>query len=153
MPDRTAPYPSYNYTVDLKSGRNPEKPLGGFSEVSGPKTELHVSEYRDGNDPSPFVRKHPGVHTTGPCTLKRGVVNTSDIGEWVTAARTTGIEAQRDVTITLRDEANKPVWVCKLYNVIPKGYTGPALNGKGTGDLAIEELVLEAETFEITQAS
>jgi len=34
MADRTAPYPSYNYIVDI-GGRDPQKPLGGFSDVSG----------------------------------------------------------------------------------------------------------------------
>jgi hypothetical protein len=69
----------------------------------------------------------------------------------VVDARTNGIAAQRDVTITLRDEAFNPVQIYKLYSVVPKGITGPPLNGKGTGDLAIEELVLAVEGFEITQ--
>jgi hypothetical protein len=43
------------------------------------------------------------------------------------------------------------VQVYKLFNVVPKAYTGPTLNGKGSGDLAIEELVLAAEGFEISQ--
>jgi phage tail-like protein len=150
MPTRTAPYPSYNYLVDLK-GRDPEKPLGGFSELAGLKTELHISEYRDGNDANPHVHKYPGVHTVGDVTLKRGLVDTSDLWGWITSARTSGVDAQRDVTITLRDEANQPVQVYKLFNVVPKAYTGPTLNGKGSGDLAIEELVLAAEGFEISQ--
>ena len=49
MADRTAPYPAYNYLVDLKGDRDPEQPLGGFSDVSGLSTEIHISEYRDGN--------------------------------------------------------------------------------------------------------
>jgi len=47
MPDRIAPYPSYKYLVDLKTSRKPDQPLGGFSDVSGLKTEIHISEYRD----------------------------------------------------------------------------------------------------------
>jgi phage tail-like protein len=148
---RVVPYPQYNYIVDLKSKRNPHKPLGGFSELAGMKTELHISEYRDGNDPANYVHKHSGMHTTADVTLKRGVVDTSDLWEWITNARTNGSSAQRDVTITLRDEANNPVQVFKLYNVTPKGYTGPTLSGKGAGDVAIEELVLAPETIEISQ--
>jgi len=152
MPNRTAPYPSYNYLVDLKGSRDPEKPLGGFSDVAGLKTELHLSEYRDGNDKANYVHKYCGMHTTADVTLKRGLVDTSDLWDWITDARTNGSSAQRDVTITLRDEANNPVQVFKLYAVTPKGYTGPALSGKGAGDIAIEELVLAPETIEITQA-
>jgi len=79
MPNRTAPYPSYNYLVDLKGSRDPEKPLGGFSDIAGLKTELHISEYRDGNDKANFVHKYCGMHTTGDVTLKRGLVDTSDL--------------------------------------------------------------------------
>jgi len=70
---------------------------------------------------------------------------------WIKDARKNGASARKDVTITLRDEANHDVQVFKLYNVVPKGYTAPALNGKGTGDLAIEELVLAAEDIEVKQ--
>lgn len=150
---RVAPFPQYNYLVDLKSDRDPQKPLGGFAEVSGLKTELHISEYRDGNDANPHVHKYPGMHTVGDVTLKRGVVDSSDLWEWITDARTTGVDAQRDVTITLRDEASNPVQIYKLYGVTPKGLNGPALNAKGSGDLAIEELVLAVEGYEITSAS
>jgi len=153
MPDRTAPYPSYSYLVDLKGPRDPEKPLGGFSDVTGIKTELHISEYRDGNEVNPWVHKFPGMHTTADVSCKRGVVDSSDLWDWITAARTTGVDAQRDVTITLRDEANNPVQIYKLYAVSPKAYTGPTLSGKGAGDLAIEELVLAVENIEITQPS
>ncbi|MGA3345120.1 MAG: phage tail protein [Terracidiphilus sp.] len=152
MPNRTAPYPSYNYLVDLKGPRDPEKPLGGFSDLAGMKTELHIAEYRDGNDSANFVHKYCGLHTSGDVTLKRGVVDTSDLWDWITDARTNGSSAQRDVTITLRDEANNPVQVFKLYAVTPKGYTGPTLTGK-SGEIAIEELVLAPETIEITQPS
>lgn len=152
MSNRTVPYPSYNYLVDLKGPRDPNKPLGGFSDVSGLKTELHISEYRDGNDLANYVHKFSGMHTTADVTLKRGVVDTSDLWDWISDARTNGASAQRDVTITLRDEANNPVQIFKLYSVTPKGYTGPTLSGKGAGDVAIEELVLAPETIEITAA-
>lgn len=153
MPNRTAPYPSYSYLVDLKGPRDPEKPLGGFSDVAGIKTELHLSEYRDGNDKANYVHKYCGMHTSADVTLKRGVVDTSDLWAWITDARTNGSSAQRDVTITLRDEANNPVQIFKLWAVTPKGYTGPTLSGKGAGDIAIEELVLAPESIDILPAS
>lgn len=153
MPTRSLPYPSYNYIVDLKGSRDPDKPLGGFSDVAGLKTEIHISEYRDGNDKANHVHKLAGMHTVGDVTLKRGLVDSSDLWDWISNARNNGVSAQRDVTITMRDEANNPVQIYKLFAVTPKGYTGPTLSGKGTGDLAIEELVLAPEGFEITSAS
>jgi phage tail-like protein len=93
------------------------------------------------------------MHTVGDVTLKRGLVDSTDLWAWITQARTVGVAAQRDVTITVRDEANNPVQIYKLFAVTPKGYTGPTLSGKGTGDLAIEELVLAPEGYEISAAS
>jgi phage tail-like protein len=151
---RTAPLPSYNYLVDLGvNGRSPSQPLGGFSDVSGLETDIHISEYRDGNEPEPHVRKIPGSHKVGDVTLKRGVVNSTDLWAWITATRKTGVAAQRDVVITLLDEAGAPVQQWKLRRVVPMKYTGPTLAGKGGGEVAMEELVLAAEGYEISLAS
>jgi len=154
MASRTAPYPAYNYIVNLgPNGRDPEKLLGGFSDVSGLSTEIHISEYRDGNEAASHVRKIPGSHKVGDVTLKRGVVDSSDLWNWILQTETAGIKAHRDVVITLRDEASNPVQSWKLRNVVPMKYTGPTLAGKGGGEVAMEELVLSAEGFEISPAS
>jgi len=153
MATRTAPYPAYNYIVNVNGPRDPEKLLGGFSDVSGLVTEIHISEYRDGNEPESGVRKVPGSYKVGDITLKRGVVDSSDLWAWITQTRTTGVLAQRDVVITLRDEAANPVQQWKLRNVVPMKYTGPTLAGKGGGEVAMEELVLSAERYEIAPAS
>ena len=151
MPSRTAAYPAYNYLVDIQ-GRDPQKPLGGFSDVSGLTTEVHVSEYRDGNKLASYVDKIPGRRKSGDVTLKRGIVDSSDLWAWIQATRTTGVNAKRDVTITLRDEANNPVQVFKLFSACPTKYTGPTLSGKAQ-DVAMEELVLSVEDLEVTPAS
>jgi phage tail-like protein len=153
MATRTAPYPAYNYLVNLNGPRGADQLLGGFSDVSGLNTEIHISEYRDGNETQPHVRKMPGSHKVGDVTLKRGVVDSSDLWAWITQTETSGVLAQRDVVITLRDEANNPVQSWKLRNVVPMKYTGPTLAGKGGGEVAMEELVLSAEGFEINKAS
>ncbi len=153
MASRTAPLPAYNYIVNLNGPRDPEKLLGGFSDVSGLSTEIHISEYRDGNEPEAHVRKVPGSHKVNDITLKRGVVDSKDLWDWFTQTETTGILAQRDVVITLRDEAGNAQQSWKLRKVVPMKYTGPTLAGKGGGEVAMEELVLSAEGFEIDPAS
>ena len=151
---RMAPLPAYNYIVDLgKGAQDPHKLLGGFSDVSGLETDIHISEYRDGNEKEPHVRKIAGSHKVGDVTLKRGVVDSSDLWKWITDTRKTGVLAQRDVVITLLDEAGKPQQQWKLRNVYPMKYTGPQLAGKGGGEVAMEELVLSAEGYEIAPAT
>jgi phage tail-like protein len=153
MPDRTAPLPAYNFIVHIINGpRDPDKLLGGFSDVSGLSSEIHISEYRDGNEVAAHVRKMPGSEKNNDVTLKRGVVDSMDLWKWIQDTRKHGVDAKRDVTITLRDEANTNVQSWVLRSVAPMKYTGPTLAGKGGGEVAMEELVLSIEGFEITPA-
>jgi phage tail-like protein len=152
MAERTAPYPAYSFLVDWKGPHAPDAPLGGFSDVTGLSTDIHISEYRDGNDKQPHVRKIPGMHKVGDVTLKRGLVNSLDFWNWIRETRLHGFDEKRDVVITLRDEAHQPVQKFRLYGAIPMKYSGPALSGKGAGDVAMEEIVLSVEGFEIESA-
>jgi phage tail-like protein len=143
---RTTPYGAFNFLVNL-GGVGPEEPLGGFSDVSGLGTEVTVAEYRNGNDRENHVRKVPGIHKVSDVTLKRGIVSSADLFAWIEAVRRDGVAAQRDVTITLRDEAASVVQTWTLRGVIPLKWTGPTLAAKGGGDVAMEELVLSAESL------
>ena len=150
MPDRLTPYGAFNFLVNLNGPVGPEEPLGGFSDVSGIGTEMTVAEYRNGNDRENHVRKVPGVHKVADVTLKRGIVNSADLWEWIENVRRTGVLGQRDVVVTLRDEVGNDVQSWILRGVIPLKYTGPTLAAKGGGDVAMEELVLSAEALEIS---
>ena len=145
MPDRITPYGAFNFLVDIGGGVGPDEPLGGFSDASGLSTDITVAEYRNGNELENHVRKVPGVHKVADITLKRGIVNSQDLWEWIDAVRTGGVNAQRQVVITLRDETGSDVQTWTLRGVIPLKYTGPTLAAKGGGDVAMEELVLSAE--------
>lgn len=143
MIQRDTPYGAFNFTVDLGTGV-----AGGFSDVSGLVTEMTVAEYRNGNDAENHVRKIPGVHKVGDVTLKRGLVGSAELFEWIKATRTEGFKAKRTVVIHLLDEArNGPVATWRLQGAMPLKYTGPTLAGKGGGDVAMEELVLSCEGY------
>lgn len=151
MADRITPYGAFNFLVNLNGPVGEDQPLGGFSDVSGLSTEITIAEYRNGNDRTNHVRKVPGIHKVGDVTLKRGIVNSSDLWSWITQTRNEGIAAKRTVVITLRDEAGSPVQKWVLGNVVPMKYTGPTLAAKGGGDVAMEELVLSSESIESEQ--
>jgi phage tail-like protein len=144
---RTTPFPAFNFIVNIGTG----EAFGGFSDVSGLQTEITVAEYRNGNEKLNHVRKIQGVHKVGDVTLKRGVVNSSDMWSWIQDTRTKGPDAKREVSITMRDESGKPVQTWNLHSVIPLKYTGPTFAGKGGGDVAMEELVLSAEGLDLAQ--
>ncbi|MDZ5461295.1 phage tail protein [Azohydromonas lata] len=146
MASRTTPYGAFNFVVNFDGGQV----FGGFSDVSGIGTEMTVAEYRNGNDRENHVRKVPGVHKVGDVTLKRGVVDSKSLFDWIKDVRLNGVKGQKkSVTITLLDEAQAAVQTWVLGNVIPLKYTGPTLAGKGGGDVAMEEIVLSAESLSI----
>ncbi|MCU7375493.1 phage tail protein [Paucibacter sp. O1-1] len=145
MIQRDTPYGAFNFQVDLGNGV-----AGGFSDVSGLVTEMTVAEYRNGNEAENHVRKIPGVHKVGDVTLKRGLIGSADLFQWIKQARTEGYKAKRTVVIHLQDEARDgPVATWRLQGAVPLKYTGPTLAGKGGGDVAMEELVLSCEGYEI----
>ena len=145
MANRTTPYGAFNYLVNFDGG----EAFGGFSDVSGIGTEVTVAEYRNGNEKENHVRKVAGIHKVSDVTLKRGIVNSKSLWDWLAATRTQGPSAQKSVSITLLDEAQQPVQSWVLRGVIPMKYSGPTLAGKGGGDVAMEEIVLSAEGMEI----
>ena len=151
MADRNTPYGAFNFLVNLNGPIGEDQPLGGFSDVSGLGTEITIAEYRNGNERPNHVRKVPGIHKVSDVTLKRGIVNSRDLWDWITQTRNEGIAGKRTVVITLRDEAGNPVQKWTLGNVVPMKYTGPTLAAKGGGDVAMEELVLSSESLESEQ--
>jgi phage tail-like protein len=145
MIQRDTPYGAFNFLVDLGDGL-----AGGFSDVSGLVTEMTVAEYRNGNEAENHVRKVPGIHKVSDVTLKRGLVGREDLFKWMKDTRTLGYKAKRTVVISLLDETRANVaQVWKLTGVVPLKYTGPTLAGKGGGDVAMEELVLSCEGYEV----
>lgn len=149
MSDRPTPYGAFNFEISF-GGTS----FGGFSDVSGLTTEFTMAEYREGSDPVNHVRKVPGIYKAGDVTLKRGIVSSKIIWEWIEAVRKSGVNGRKEyVQISLLDEARKTVQSWKLLNVTPMKFTGPTLAAKGGGDVAMEELVLSAEDIQMTFAS
>jgi len=111
-----------------------------------------MAEYRNGNDPENQVRKIPNISKVSDVTLKRGIIKSQDLWDWINLTRREGWTAQRNVTITMMDEANQnTVMRWTLQNSVPIKYTGPSLNAKGGSDVAMEELVLSAEGIQYAE--
>jgi phage tail-like protein len=143
---RDNPYGAFNYLVSL-GGADPNATIAGFEEVTGLALEIEFVEYRNGNEKPNTVRKLPGLHKVGDVTLKRGVIGSDDLFAWIKAVAD-GTLDRRDVAITLLDEARAPVMTWLLREALPKKWTGPSLNAKGS-DVAMEELTLTSEGIDL----
>jgi phage tail-like protein len=147
---RENPYGAFNYIVALggEQGDGGEGSIvGGFSDVSGLGTDIQYSEYRNGNEKFNTVRKVPNTHKVDDVTLKRGLIGSVDLFNWMKGVRD-GVADPRQVTITLLDEARQPVATFKLRNAQPKKWTGPTLAAKGGGETAMEEISFVHEGIE-----
>lgn len=140
---RERPYVQFNFLVDLGDGVT-EGPDGGFQECSNIGMEVTTAEYRNGNDKENHVRKINGLNKSTDVTLKRGVIGSLKLYQWLDSIRN-GKQDQRTVKISLLSEdREQTVMTWKLLNArIIKHVSGP-MNAKGT-DVAMEELTLSYE--------
>jgi phage tail-like protein len=152
---RQYPYNQFNFQVKFGSTQ------ASFQEVSGLGMEIHVAEYRSGDNSGNATSNAPikviGLSKYNDVTFKRGVIgDITTLYTWFNnAAQGRGptgsgsINASNGgvtVTINLMDDTNTgtPVQTWVLTNARPMKLTGPTFNGKAT-DVAIEELVLFTE--------
>jgi phage tail-like protein len=146
--ERERPYVQFNFLVDLGTG-NTDGPKAGFQEVSGIGMEVTVAEYRTGNAKENSVMKITGLNKSSDVTLKRGVIGSLDLYQWLDQIRNGDQNALRNVTIQLQNEDHTSiVQTWKLMRARITKHTSGPLNAKGT-DVAMEELVLAYERLEM----
>jgi len=145
---RERPYSNFNYLVDLGTGES-ESVQAGFEEVILPELSIEVIEYRNGNEKASGVRKMPGRVTYSNITLKRGVIGSLDLYQWIDQVRDGNPNPYRNVVITLLNEDRSAVVLTwRLFNAWPVKYRFSKMEGKGKETL-IEELELTFERLEI----
>lgn len=145
---RDRPYVQFNFLVDLGDGVT-EGPQAGFSEVSGLGMEMQLIEYRTGNSRENQVMKIPGLTKTHDVTLKRGVIGSLNLYQWLDQIRNGDVNAMRTVTLQLQNEDRTGIvqtWKLLRARII-KHSSGP-FNAKGN-DVAMEEIVLACERLEM----
>jgi len=145
---RERPYVQFNFLVDLGTGST-EGPDAGFQEISGIGMEVTVAEYRNGNSKENSVVKVTGLNKSTDVTLKRGVIGSLSLYNWLNQIRNGDQNAMRNVVIHLQNEDHTQIvqtWKLMRARII-KHTSGP-LNAKGT-DVAMEELVLAYERLEM----
>jgi phage tail-like protein len=111
--------------------------------------EVTVAEYRNGNEKENSVRKITGLNKSTDVTMKRGVIGSLSLYEWLNQIRNGDQNAYRNIVVQLQNEDHTAVvqtWKLLRARII-KHTSGP-MNAKGT-DVAMEELVLAYERLEM----
>lgn len=145
---RERPYAQFNFLVDLGTGVT-EGPQAGFQECSEIGMSVDVVEYRNGNDKENAVRKLTGLARYPDVTLRRGVIGSLDLYQWLNDIRNGNVNAYRTVTVQLQNEEHSSVvqeWKLLRARII-KHTSGP-FNAR-CSDVAMEELTLAYERLEM----
>ena len=119
-------YSQFNFLVDFGTAHGPH---AGFQEFS-------------------HIDKITGLNKATDVTMKRGVVSSSTLQDWLDDIRKKHKRAKRKVKVTLQDETNRAVQAWTLLGAVIIKHTGPSLNAEGT-DVAIEELVLAYDRIKV----
>ena len=145
---RERPYAQFNFLVDLGTGTT-DGPQAGFQECSEIAMSVGVIEYRNGNERENGVRKLTGLARYPDVTLRRGIIGSLDLYQWLNDIRDGNQAAYRTVRVQLVTEDHTSVvqeWKLLRARII-KHVSGP-LNARGS-DVAMEELTLAYERLEM----
>ena len=145
---RERPYAQFNFLVDLGTGAT-DGPQAGFQECSEIAMSVDVIEYRNGNERENGVRKLTGLARYPDVTLRRGIIGSLDLYQWLNDIRDGNQAACRTVRVQLVTEDHTSVvqeWKLLRARII-KHVSGP-LNARGS-DVAMEELTLAYERLEM----
>jgi phage tail-like protein len=144
---RDLPYGEFNFLVDLGAGT--DGPEAGFQECSGIGMSVDVIEYRNGNDKENSVRKLTGLTRVNDVTLRRGIIGSLNLYQWIDQIRNGDPGGYRNVVIQLQNEDHTAtVMTWKLLRARIVKHTSGPFNAKGT-DVAMEELTLAYERLEM----
>jgi phage tail-like protein len=145
---RDRPYAQFNFLVDLGTGQT-DGPEAGFQECSPITTSVDVIEYRNGNEKENQVRKITGLNRVADVTLRRGIIGSLNLYQWLDQIRNGDPAGMRNVAIHLQNEDHTAiVMTWKLLRARIVKHTSGPLNAKGT-DITMEELTLAYERLEL----
>ena len=146
---RNNPYLGYNFLVDLGTGET-DSIQAGFTEVLLPELSVDVVEYRSGNDRFSVPRKLPGLTRYSSLILKRGLIGSLDLYEWVQQVKNGSPDAYRSVKVSLLSEDRSAVVMTWSFSqAFPVQYKFSALKADETQvlveilELSIQDMRLE----------
>jgi phage tail-like protein len=148
-PLQPRPYLQFNFLVSLGPGSDPNSVDAGFQEISNIGMEVAIGEYRNGNWGENGVIKVNGLNKCTDVTMKRGIIGSLTLYNWLNEIRNGNRDSLKTVTIQLQSEDRSQIvatWRLLRSRII-KHVSGP-LSAKGS-DIAMEELTIAYERLEM----
>lgn len=130
--DRTDPYPSFRYHVEIDGLL-----AGGFSAVRGLEVELETEEYEEGGVHR-YAHVLPTRFTYPNLVLERGVTESRALWEWMSRAKY-GIPERKSGRIVVLDTTGQEARGWAFRDGYPVRWEGPELDAD-RAEVAIETL-------------
>lgn len=146
---RPDPYPGHNFHLIVNGVTDEGDAVScAFTEITGLETELHVIEYRNGNEDH-TVRKVPGLKSQTNLVCKKGSTGHHQFWDWIKSALDGDVQ-RRDGSVILRDENQQDVMKWNFSRAWPCKYTGPTFNATNN-EIAMEsvEFCFEAIALDV----
>lgn len=122
-----------------------------FTECSGFEVKIDVEEYKEGglND---FVHKLPGRQSYTNLTLKRGVINSIELWDWLNrlVAAKAKKEEKKNISIVLYNGQGQEQLRWNLTAAYPIKWTSPSMQSDQSSIL-IESLELAYQEFTLVK--
>jgi phage tail-like protein len=141
------PYADFDFVVDLTGGASAGT-QAGFRDLAVGGVDLSAADLRAEHARRGAITKISGINKATDVTMKRGVVSSDALNQWLDDIKGGGPRAVRTVTVELQDPDHASVvhtWRLIRARIV-KHTSGP-LQAHGT-DVAIDELTLSCEGLE-----
>lgn len=143
----TNPYLGYWFSVKV-----PGIGTTAFAEAALSTISIGTTDYREGTDDA-SLRTLPGLVSYGNVTLRKGLMDSLDIYNWVHSVLLTGTKARQSISISVIDGSSSSSKILANWNfsdALPIRYETGALDAKST-DVILETLVLDIGGMERTK--
>jgi phage tail-like protein len=136
------PHQVFRFTVEVAGIREAQ-----FTECSGFEMKIDVEEYKEGglND---YVHKLPGRQSFSNVTLKRGVISSVELWDWLhrIATKKAKKEEKKNMSVVLYDGQGREQLRWNLISAYPVKWTTPSMQTDQSSVL-IESLELAYQEF------
>jgi phage tail-like protein len=118
-----------------------------FTEVAGLSFEVAAEEVPEGGE-NRYVQKYPGRTKYTDLVLKRGLLKSSEVWNWVERCVDTLQIEPKDVNVTLLNEAHEPLMTWHLVKAWPVKWSVSDLNA-ANNSFVVESLQLSYQRFRL----
>lgn len=134
-------YPPWGFYYSVKFSISAESDDVRFQSVSGLTVEYDYESFKEGGE-NRFEHKLPVRTKYSDMVLKRGMLTSSSISNWLVDAFNNRNFVPANITVILMNEKSEPLRTWNIVNAIPKKWS--------ISDLNANENTIVIETMELT---